>query len=108
MPGIHAGAHRTLEDVVRHHLDPVASLEAWDPAEAMLPVTGDEETPFSVMEDAAKRDAIADANELRPRSLSDDEVDALVAFLEALTDPRMLDLREEVPPRVPSGLPLAD
>ncbi|HPG25911.1 MAG TPA: cytochrome c peroxidase [Myxococcota bacterium] len=104
----HAGAHRTLEDVVRHHLDPVASLEAWDPAEAMLPVTGDEETPFSVMEDAAKRDAIADANELRPRSLSDDEVDALVAFLEALTDPRMLDLREEVPPRVPSGLPLAD
>ncbi|MEZ4290430.1 MAG: cytochrome-c peroxidase [Myxococcota bacterium] len=66
-----AGAHRTLEDVVDAGTPAITSLEAWDPAEAMLPVTGDEETPFSVMEDAAKRDAIADANELRPRSLSD-------------------------------------
>ena len=36
------------------------------------------------------------------------EIDRLLAFLHALTDPRVFDLRNDVPARVPSGLPLAD
>ena len=32
----------------------------------------------------------------------------LIEFLRALTDPSAQDLRSEVPPSVPSGLPLAE
>jgi cytochrome c peroxidase len=39
---------------------------------------------------------------------SDTEVGHLIDFLNALTDPSALDLRATVPPRVPSGLPLAE
>jgi hypothetical protein len=35
-------------------------------------------------------------------------VQLLLAFLHALTDPAALDLRAEVPPSVPSGLPIRD
>ena len=33
----HAGAYRTLEAVIRHHLDPLAGLDGYDPAQAVLP-----------------------------------------------------------------------
>ena len=52
--------------------------------------------------------AIAAANELPPRQLRNSEIDALIEFLHALTDPAMLDLRRDVPASVPSGLPIAD
>lgn len=41
-------------------------------------------------------------------TLSPDEVDEILAFLHALTDTRMLDLRHTVPADVPSGLPLQE
>jgi cytochrome c peroxidase len=40
--------------------------------------------------------------------LSDSEVAALLAFLEALTSPSALDLAHTIPERVPSGLPVED
>ena len=42
------------------------------------------------------------------RNYSDEDVDRIIDFLHALTDPRSLDVRAQVPMRVPSGLPLAD
>jgi cytochrome c peroxidase len=65
-------------------------------------------TDFAVMSDAVRRDALAAANELAPRHLSDQELQALIAFLHALTDPAMLDMRDTMPARVPSGLPIWD
>jgi hypothetical protein len=41
-------------------------------------------------------------------TLSDEEISELVEFLRALTDPRAVHLREDVPMRVPSGWPLAE
>ena len=58
--------------------------------------------------DASILASIAAANELGPTRLHEHEVQALVAFLHALTDPAMLDLRRNVPASVPSGLPVAD
>ena len=52
--------------------------------------------------------AIAAANELAAVMLRERDIKALVAFLHALTDPAMLDLRRDSPRVVPSGLPLAD
>jgi cytochrome c peroxidase len=105
----HAGAYDTLEAVVWHHLDPVASLHAYDPSQATLPSRPDLDAhDFSLMSDPARRDAIAAANELQPVHLSDREFSDLLAFLNALTDEAAIDLRKDVPASVPSGLPLAD
>ena len=104
----HAGTYRTLEDVVLHHTNPTRSLKRWDRDQVLLPVTDDEENPFSVMDDRDKVRAIADANELGKKRLSEQDLADLLEFLGALTDPAMLDLRAEVPLRVPSGLTVAD
>ncbi|MGD8977836.1 MAG: cytochrome c peroxidase [Gammaproteobacteria bacterium] len=106
----HAGAFQTLEEVVRHHLDPVASLHAYDcGSRTRLPSRADlDAVDCRVMDDPAAVAAIADANELPPVILTDREVDDLIAFLHALTDRSSMDLRRDVPPAVPSGLPLAE
>jgi cytochrome c peroxidase len=105
----HAGAYATLEAVVRHHLDPVGSLHGYDPTQARLPSRPDlDALDFVVMSDPERVAAIAAANELDPVHLRDQEVADLVAFLHALTDPGCLDLRRDVPPALPSGLPVFD
>ncbi|OWU69811.1 cytochrome C peroxidase [Roseovarius sp. 22II1-1F6A] len=98
----HDGAYATLEDVVRHHLDPIAALRGYDPAQAVLPdLAGAED--LHAFQDAVETDAIAAANELAPVTLSDAQVAELMAFLAALTDDVS---RLGVPPTVPSGLPV--
>lgn len=98
----HDGAYATLEDVVRHHLDPIAALRGYDPARAVLPdLAGAED--LHALQDPAETDAIAAANELAPVTLSDAQVAELMAFLAALTDDVS---RLGVPPTVPSGLPV--
>ena len=106
----HSGAYDTLEDVVRHHLDPVASLYAYDcEAQPVLPSRHDlDEIDCEVMNSAALVASIADANELPPTALNNRQVDAILAFLRALTDPDSVDLRTDVPKSVPSGLPIIE
>jgi cytochrome c peroxidase len=41
-----------------------------------------------------------------PSNLTETEINALVAFLETLTDPAAVNRRNEVPQAVPSGLPV--
>lgn len=101
----HSGAYATLEGVIRHHLDPVAGLYGYDPAQALLlPLPG--QMPFAVLEAPDALAAIAAANELMPVDLGEAEIADLVAFLEALSDPVSLTGRLGVPERVPSGLAL--
>ena len=105
----HAGAYDTLEAVVRHHLDPVSSLHNYDQSQARLPSREDlDALDFIVMDNEDSRNAIAAANELSPTSLSEQEFDDLLSFLNALTDPAALDLRHSAPGSVPSGLTLAE
>jgi cytochrome c peroxidase len=105
----HSGAYNTLEAVVRHHLDPVNSLHTYDQGQAVLPSRADlDAADFVVMNDLVRRGAIADANELQPVQLSDKKLSDLIEFLHALTDRNAIDLRNNVPGRVPSGLSLAE
>ncbi|MCV2888355.1 cytochrome c peroxidase [Ruegeria aquimaris] len=99
----HSGAYASLRAVVEHHLDPVTSLKAYDIALALLP-GGGFASDRAVLEDAAEGAAIAAANRLQPIELSDGEVDALLAFLDTLTDPLALTGRLGIPDNVPSGL----
>ncbi len=131
-PWGHDGAYDSLESVVRHHLDPLASLEAYRPTPGILPPLD------NVLETTAKdatltqqwlsderragfrradtwvqsrpelRNRIAAANELEPVALSDRQVDDLLAFLSSLTGERARAGDFDVPASVPSGLPVRD
>jgi cytochrome c peroxidase len=106
----HSGAFDSLEGVLRHHFNALQSLENYDQSQAMLPSRDDlDALDFVVMDDAVRRAAIADANELKKRrKIKEADVDALMAFLRALTDPAAHDLRRDVPRSVPSGLTLVE
>jgi len=101
----HAGSYATLEAVVRHHLDPVAGLMGYDPAQAVLAAL-DGVDDQRILRDEAELAAIAEANELSPVDLSDDEVAAILSFLAALRDDGWRQGRMGVPETVPSGLPV--
>lgn len=102
-PWMHNGAYTTLEAAVRHHLDPKAALWSYDASQL------DSEFQRYVH---TREDAIRSVEEtLEPLpvlDLNDDEVDALVAFLESLTSPSARDLGHLEPASVPSGLPVPD
>ena len=101
----HDGAFATLEAVVRHHLNPVTSLNSYDRTQAILPKL-DSAQDWAILNDPVEMAAIAAANELEPVVLSDGEINALLAFLAALRDPDSLSGRLGIPASVPSGLPL--
>ncbi len=99
----HAGAFGELDAFLRHHVDPVAGLAAYDPGQAVL-ATLQGATDFAVLNDADERTAIADAVEIEPVPLADADIAALVAFLETLTDEAAAKGRFGIPDAVPSGL----
>ncbi len=101
----HAGAYGTLEAVIRHHLDPVKSLNTFDRNFLQLP-NFPGAIDFAILDNPQELAAIAAANELEPQNLSDNEVNQLLAFLDTLTDPISQYGRLGVPDAVPSGLPV--
>jgi cytochrome c peroxidase len=108
-PWGHDGAYDDLGAMIDHHLDPVGALEAYDTTQAVLPQRPDlDAIDFAVHRDPVRRAAIASTCDLPPGSLDAAGKARLMAFLHALTSERSLDLRRDVPPRVPSGLPIAD
>jgi cytochrome c peroxidase len=126
-PWGHSGAFDRLEDMVRHHIDPRASLAAFDPAKVRLPqldhlqhlsargsdlrfapLEASRRAAFElrdnwVMSNSKLRQRIADANYLAPVSLTTTEITEIVAFLESLTDSSSAGRRDLIPTRVPSG-----
>ncbi len=102
----HAGAYATLPAVVRHMADPAAGFAAYDRAQAVLPAFAPAQPDWAILESPAETRPILAANELAPTVLIDRDVERIVAFLEALSDPDALTGRLGVPASVPSGLPL--
>jgi cytochrome c peroxidase len=98
----HAGSYQSLEAVVRHHLDPVASLYAYRLNLAVLPQL-DNANDDRILMSNKDLEAIANENELAPQTLSDEAVNDILAFLHALEDRTE---RLGVPASVPSGLPV--
>jgi cytochrome c peroxidase len=131
-PWGHSGAYKSLEAVVRHHLDPVGSLEAYQMPEGLLQpldavveltadgprlqaerLTGERLTDYLkrdiwVLQQSELRHRIASANELPGQTLTESEVGDVLAFLETLADPAAGMLEGMIPSRVPSGLPVED
>ncbi|MES9938759.1 MAG: cytochrome-c peroxidase, partial [Sedimenticola sp.] len=85
------------------------SLRNYDRSQAVLPSRPDlDALDFIALDDVNTMMAIEEANELKPFALSNRQVDQLMAFLNALTDPDSLNLMHSLPETVPSGLVVAD
>lgn len=82
----HNGAFPDLESIVRHHLGPSESFSGWAPQDANLPpVPWLQKADFIIWQDALEMRRQRARLDIRPVSLSDDEVNSLVEFLNALT-----------------------
>lgn len=102
-PWMHNGAFTTLEAVVSHHLNPAASLEAYDPKQLSLVL---QDTCQNQPEVLAAILSTKDSLATEQAQLSDQDVQDLLAFLDALTSPGALNLADTIPASVPSGLPV--
>ena len=100
-PYMHNGAFSTLEDAVRHHLEPEESLRTYDPTQHLPPELQD-----TVQDDAAVlNELISTIAPVTPaETLTDAEYTDLLDFLTALTDPAAENIADAPPDRVPSGL----
>lgn len=99
----HAGSHQTLEGVIRHHLDPFGSVDAYfaneDWCHRLPQFAGTVCDGLFPNAEANTRQALvsledrmmAGESALMPADLSDGEVADLVAFMEALSDPCVAD-----------------
>jgi len=88
----HDGAYKTLEDTVRHHLNPEQAIQNYD-------FTGVDPSIRVVNAKRYTQDALAQLKENREKGVttvndinfSDEQIDDLIAFLLALTDPCVKD-----------------
>jgi cytochrome c peroxidase len=101
-PWMHNGAFVDLESAVRHMLRPEESLRAYDPG-----VLSDE-LASTCKTDMAEEILRTLDPMAYPVDLSESQFSDLMAFLHALTSPSALDLRNIVPTRIPSGIPLGN
>lgn len=97
----HLGQHADLESHVRHYVDPESSLRDYEVADHVAD---------AALADTRCDDPDAVLATLDPAmpTLTEDQVEPIVRFLDALTDPGSADLSSTVPASVPSGLPVDD
>ena len=90
-----------------HYRHQERGLGGYDPRQVILPSRPDlDQWDFVVMDHpthVAVIVASSQARSLQLIQLSTEQIADLVAFLEALTDPRARDLRDVIPASVPSG-----
>ena len=91
-------------------INTVTALNSYQTSQAVLPTFPSPSKPddLVIMHDPASVQQIAEANEIKPIQLNKSEINLLIKFLHALTDPASLDLRRDAPQTVPSGLSLID
>lgn len=100
----HAGSHVDLRDFVRDHSDPASALAQYDPAQAIMA----DPTPMdtAVMADPVQVSAISAAVRSAVVALDEQQLDEIMAFLDALSDRQGVIGRLGIPSTVPSGLPV--
>ena len=90
-PFLHSGAYENLDDVIRHHFDPLAESAVYDPSSVpQAAMEGFEDNRLEILEtlvESPRAIPYFDA----PLTYSERDVADLVAFLETLTDPCVLD-----------------
>ena len=100
----HAGAHKDLAAFITAHADPVIGLENYDASQAII--VQPDATDHAILQDPQERSDIIQSISVEPVALNSDEVEAIEAFLQTLTDPVAKSGRLGIPSAVPSGLPV--
>lgn len=100
----HTGAYRELPDFIAAHADPLTAMTNYDRSEPVLPEL--EVNDWWVFERPSEIEAITQAVQSPSDPLSTNEINDLVAFLNALTDLVAITGRLGIPEKVPSGLPV--
>ena len=101
-PYFHSGAYATLDQAIAHHTDIAAYASTYDPSQHVPPEFYSSTRPFNPEEQIHT----AAPQLINGLPLTTAEIDDLVAFLQALTDPAAVDLSHFELAAVPSGLPL--
>lgn len=98
---MHNGAFLCLEDAIRHHVDVFESLDSYNNTILPPSLRGDMGPVAPMLESVHELSA-------ETRDLTEGEIDDLVAFMHALSDPDAHpdQLMSLLPSSVPSGLPL--
>ena len=103
----HNGAYSDLRDMIRHMCDPLTMRDAWTPGMARLPkvpwLEGDD---FVIVSHSEEQERQSRNLDLIPVKMVEDDIDAIEAFLNALTGRTAFERPLGRPARVPSGLPV--
>lgn len=101
----HNGAYPTLEGIIRHHLNPRETFNAWKPEMAELPsAPWVSEIDFVVWQDQRELERQSKIRDVEGLDLTDGEVQDLVSFMESLTGETIERPLFGEPIEVPSGL----
>lgn len=107
-PYMHNGCYASLEDAVRHHLDPAKAYAEYDLSQLEPDMEAFGLNPAAaVFDDEGRNPVVLGLEPSQKRiDLTVAQVEDVIEFLKALTDPRMLDTASLAPDTVPSGLPV--
>ena len=101
----HNGAYKSLQAVIQHHATPLASLNNWDRSQLILPKLKEHDSyDFLIAADKQERKRLENSITTDRIALSKADINALVAFMEALTDEESIYGRWGIPESVPSHL----
>jgi len=101
----HNGAFATLKSIIKHHLNPAASLAKYSFDELILPPLKEQDAKDLDSQRFNNRiEDLLESTELQPLPLNNLEIEQLLAFLESLTDKNKGKGRLGIPDKVPSGL----
>lgn len=103
-PWMHNGCYTSLEAVIRHKADPIASLYGYDEEQLAPEFRPQVHRRAEILADVGARIGADVPGQI---ALSETEVGELVAFLRALSSPRAATLESLIPIEVPSGLELS-
>lgn len=103
----HNGAFNTLEQTIRHHLNPHTSYENWTRSDATLPdINWLNESDFILLQDKREMARYSAKVDIDTLVFSDEQVNALSQFLTSLTGYNIKQMQLGAPESVPSGLPV--
>lgn len=103
----HNGAFADLKSIIKHHLNPIKSLESWEPNQAILAdVPWINHMDFQIWDNRLEMNRFKSAVDIQPISLTESEISDIESFLKSLTGEQSVNGRLGRPDTVPSGLPV--